>query len=134
MIKHVFQVIDDETTTKCIEVNESNNTIQLLKNNKLYKSDYIQHVSDGTELLFNKVLSSNIDLLFEGSSSLVIIYGEPGTKKRSTLFSFNNNEGLLERLINKILYLNKYKKYQVKIGLAEIRNEAVKDLIYKRVD
>ena len=53
-------------------------------------------------------------------------------KKRSTLFSFNNNEGLLERLINKILYLNKYKKYQVKIGLAEIRNEAVKDLIYNK--
>ena len=88
MIKHVFQVIDDETTTKCIEVNESNNTIQLLKNNKLYKSDYIQHVSDGTELLFNKVLSSNIDLLFEGSSSLVIIYGEPGTKKTFNIIQF----------------------------------------------
>ena len=135
MIKQVFQINNkDSEAEKCIEVDKSNHTIKLLKNEKMYKADYLHYFNEGNQLLFDKVISDSIPLLFEGTSTLIIIYGEPATKKRLTLFSLNNNEGLLEKTIKKIFELNKNYKYFIKISFAEIKYKIINDLINQKTN
>ncbi|CAL8149245.1 unnamed protein product [Orchesella dallaii] len=106
---------------------------RIVPNSSTYTYDHVFNQSTQTQQVYNKVVSPIVKQAFKGFNGTILCYGQTSSGKTHTLYGSNDDKGIIllfaDHLFQKIKADESRRQYIIKVGLIEIYNEKVTDLL-----
>ncbi|CAL8105361.1 unnamed protein product [Orchesella dallaii] len=106
---------------------------RIVPNSSTYTYDHVFTQSTQTQQVYDKVVSPIVKQAFKGFNGTILCYGQTSSGKTHTLYGSKDDKGIIllfaDHLFQKIKADESRRQYIIKVGLIEIYNEKVSDLL-----
>ncbi|CAL8082265.1 unnamed protein product [Orchesella dallaii] len=106
---------------------------RIVPNSSTYTYDHVFTQSTQTQQVYDKVVSPIVKQAFKGFNGTILCYGQTSSGKTHTLYGSNDDKGIIllfaDHLFQQIKADETGRQYIIKVGLIEIYNEKVSDLL-----
>ncbi|CAL8082399.1 unnamed protein product [Orchesella dallaii] len=106
---------------------------RIVPNSSTYTYDHVFTQSTQTQQVYDKVVSPIVKQAFKGFNGTILCYGQTSSGKTHTLYGSNDDKGIIllfaDHLFQQIKADETRRQYIIKVGLIEIYNEKVSDLL-----